>query len=469
MRRNLVYHARSAAVFAFLAAAACAGKVPIEEARQTAVAQVGDVTLDGATLERLLMQSPREPTSLTASMMVSSFIDAALMRQLITTSRDLTDSTLVASAIRPDAIRGVIVEFFRSRAAEMPPVTDEQADSLGRLGSVRVFQHILVRLPSDPAGDSAGVMAAVQHARRVSAIADTTTNFSALAREFSDDTATASRGGWLPAVTQRELPQGPFAEGAWGLDAGAVSRIAPSQAGGHIIRRGTQAESREALKAWLAPRLAARSDSLWVDSLMSARQVSIAEDHIDRVRELAVEPLTGGGDAPYATWEGGEVDASETRMWVSMLPAIERAMLQIAPDSAITLFISELAERDIVATIALGEGAPTPPRAWDALAPQFSQVMQAIVDSYREPLGGADGNASVRSFLERAVSGELPYRPLPGALGAALRSEQTITLDQDAIDAIILHVIPEWRRSASDSNAVAGNETVPAGVPTAPQ
>ncbi len=82
-------------------------------------------------------------------------------------------------------------------------------------------------------------------------------SFSALAVLYSEDPGTAPKGGELGFVTRGEVAK-PYAEGAWSLKKGAVSKIVESEFGFHIIqlidRKGDMVNTRHIL---MKPKLSA--------------------------------------------------------------------------------------------------------------------------------------------------------------------------------------------------------------------
>ncbi len=445
-----------------LAALGCSDQMPIEEARDAAVVTVEGATLDGATLEKVLLASPPGspgPTIETAGIVISAFVEAGLIRKALMEDRPLTDSAAIHDAIIPDAIRGQILAHLRRRAQAMPPVTDAQADSLGRLGSVRVFQHILFRVPDY--SDTAAVRPIAQHANDVLAELRTAgADFDAIARRESEDSLSASFGGYLPPMTRRDLPEGRFGEVAWGLSVGDISGLVPSPAGIHILRRSPLVDGREGFRIWLRPVLTRITDSLWVDSLAGARKLSIAPDAVSRLRELGVEPFTGGGDADFASWEGGELTADETRIWLSVLPAVERAAMPGAPDSVLVLFLEQLAKRDIVSETT-PEGPEVGTEAWQALAPQYRELIDSLSAHYRAFLLDGDSSATLRSYLLSVSNGERPYLPLPGALGGVLRRGATVEVNERAIESIVTSAARQWRLTYDSDTAATAQESGP--------
>ncbi len=419
--------------------------MPIEEARLATLVEVDGVTLDGATLEQILVGAPEQspgPSQAAAGVAISAFIEGALLRSALAAGDSLTDSATVHAAILADAIRGQVLQHLQGRAAAMPEVTDAQADSLYRIGSVRVLQHILLRIndfqdTSEQRRVGTRIRALVQEMQQDGA------DFAATARRESEDTVTGPRGGFLPAVRRSELPDlGRFGEIAWSLGPGEVGGPAVSPAGAHVFRRANQVEARPGLKFWLRPVLTRTTDSLWIDSLGSARGLTLAADVVPRLRAMGMEPISAGGGAPLATWEGGELTADEARMWVASLPVLERVAMPAAPDSAITLFAEQLAERDMVAGVAGAVGVSE--QAWVLLAPQFHRAVTETMNAYRTQLSAGDPSEAVRSWLVAVSGGGQPYRPLPGLLGAVLRDRADISVNHEAVEAIVRASAREW-------------------------
>ncbi len=436
----------------------------IDTARQADVVAVDGVTLDGATLEQILVAAPGNagPSRETANLITSAFIDAALFRQALTGQIDLTDSATVAQIIEPDAIRGVVRGVVGQRVAAYPPPSDAAVDSVTRLGQVRAFQAIAIRLPAeDP--DSAALDA---FRRRVMDVYTTASgdsaDFSALVRQFGEDSILRSTGGQLPAMARSTLPQGPPYDAAWQLEFGRVARpiVLPPYA--MILRRNTIEESRPAVRQWLTPVQAAQLNRTWLDSVRSSRHVNVADDALVRMRALVEEPLSGGGDAPLVTWEGGALTPMQARLWVSVLSPAERAVLPGLADSSLAILVSEIADRYIVHQIA-PEAGTMPAEAWQTLSPQFAAAYASLDSAYRPILTAADSNAAVRDFIRGVTTGTIPYRPLPGALVWVLRQGAAITLDRPAIDAIVAAVRPTWTARRDSMMAAARDSAQRAG------
>ncbi|MEI2720673.1 MAG: peptidylprolyl isomerase [Gemmatimonadales bacterium] len=454
---------RSSAVMAALVLAAACGKDAVpQDALDATVVQVGDAKVSGKALQQWLLKSPTPPTNSTAAILVGSWLDAALVQQSKLTGMSLNDSAVTDAAIGPDAARGMILEFWAGRANARPAPTDAQADSLGKSDNVRVLQHLFLAFPK-----GADSMAIVRVADRARAILERakTEDFTKLVQEVSEDTATVKTNGFLPAVAREDLPPQIRAI-AWGLGAGEVSRIIPSPIGLHIIRRAMLVESRQGLKRWLAPRFSRRADSTFVDSLSRAANIEIAGDARDRVRAMLSEPMRVAAGGPLATWQGGTLTPELAHDWIVMIPAAERATLAVASDAALTAFLREMSQRELILARA-GASHQVAPKARGLLAPQYHAAVAEVLTEFDTRTAGVPAAQAPSVFVDSMVLGRSRYRPLPGALSGVLRAKFEVTVDTASISKVLKTTQTLWAElHANDTTAVQpGAPQAPGGLP----
>jgi hypothetical protein len=447
--------------------AGCGKDAVPTDALEGVVVEVGESRLTGKMLEQWLLKSPTPPVATTAGLLVGSWIDAALLQEAKAKGIALDDSALVDAAIGPDAARGNILEFWAARASARPAVTDAQADSLGKRDNVRVLQHFFLAIPQG--SDSMTVVGIADRARGILQRARAGEDFSALVKEASQDSATLGSNGYLPAISREDLPA-PIRNVAWGLEPGAVSMIIPSGLGLHIVRRATPAESRVGYKAWLAPRFSRRADSIFVDSVTRARQVVIPEDAVAKIRSMALEPVTAPEGGPLATWQGGALSPAQARDWLVMLQAPERAALAGASDSSVKTLLRELAQRELILGLA-GASHDVSAKARGLLAPQFKAAASEVMAEFDRRTTSASAATAATAFVDSLINGPARYRPLPGALGGVLRARIPVTVNNDAIAAVLKATQTLWAElHANDSTAAAppAPTAKAPGAPTAP-
>lgn len=437
---------------------ACSNAPSIEAARAADVVVVDGVALDGATLASILIQAPATagPGQETARLVVSAFIDAALFRKALTGGVSVTDSSILVQILEPDAIRGVVRQHMLELARSYPAPNDASVDSVTRLGTVRSFQVIGVALPERDDSAAAAQLRTTLGAIRAEALQGE--DFSSLVRRYSEDSSFVQADGYLPAVQRSQLPPTADVAAMWRLD---YDQIGTPLALGNmalIPRRTRVEEARSVIRNWLIPVRAAERNRAWLDSLRTAKNLVLASDAVSRMRELVREPLDGGGTEPLVTWDGGSLSPDQARLWISVLGPAERALLPGIADSAISILLTEVADRYVIRGIAQA-GTGILAEAWDAMVPQFREAFASLDSAYRPLLAGPDSNQAVREFLRGVTSGSIPYRPLPGAMVWVLRQGAAITIDQPAIDVIVQAVIPEW--TARRDSIAAADSTVP--------
>src|SRR6266853_1466002 len=184
---------------------------------------------------------PIRPDVLTG--VANVYLDYAVFATELGRGRDLHDSVLVL------ATRGKL--------------TPAQADSAFQAGTVRLFQHILIRIPQ-----SAVPMVEQQKEKEATAVlmqaaARRGFNFAQLARRYSEDPGSKSKGGYLPATPRGQLVPA-FDSAAWTLPPGAMTAVVRTPFGFHIIRRPPLAEVRDSFRADLENSRSARLDSLYL-------------------------------------------------------------------------------------------------------------------------------------------------------------------------------------------------------------
>jgi hypothetical protein len=444
---------------AVLAAASCAlagcngGALSPNQARTATVAEVPGGTLKGATLERWLLRLPTPPTSIPANVLVSTWINTALMVDALRSNRPLDDSATIDAVIRPDAERGVSMQYLAQRDAKRPPITDAEADSLADIDAVRVFQQILVRLPIN--ADSLAAAAVSNRAKALLKRAQDGANFTALAIEASPDSQTRRAGGYLPALTRDQVSRLPRQmQQIWMLKPGGISNPFISSAGVHIMRRATRTEARAQLKQFLAPIRAHRADSLFVDSLATAQHIVVPPDARPRVRLMAVEPVIAADSAPMATWQGGVLTPAMVRSATLMLDPATRVRLSNGSDSAITSYLIELAKRKIVLTVVAPGPGPTL-EARGTLAPAYRNALGTLRESLGHLPATLNAGDAASQYIDSALAGQHSVA-LPGALSEILRSSAKVRVDSVALQSVLRAVGPEWQvQHANDSTAPA--------------
>src|SRR5205809_84169 len=215
---------------------------------------------------------PVRPDVLTG--VANVYLDYAVFATELGRGRDLHDSALVLAAQWPVVAQLKSERYHDQLITTRGKLTPAQADSAFQAGTVRLFQHILIRIPQ-----SAVPMVEQQKQKEASAVlmqaaARRGFNFAQLARRYSEDPGSKSKGGYLPATPRGQFVPA-FDSAAWTLPPGAMTAVVRTPFGFHIIRRPPLAEVRDSFRADLENSRTAQFDSLYLDSLAKQRQLKI--------------------------------------------------------------------------------------------------------------------------------------------------------------------------------------------------
>src|SRR5207247_1430523 len=261
-------------VFAILALAGCKALGDAFSAHPQVAGSAAGQTLTVSRLAELAGRAkkvPLRPQALTG--LTTIYLDYAVFAHELARGRDMADSTLVLQANWPNVAQVRWEHYHDQLVTARSSLTGGQTDSAFRAGDVRLFQHILIsvspgsapKVEQDKKQRAEGVLRqATQHGA----------NFVQLARRYSEDPGSKSRGGYLGTVGRgRFVPA--FDSVAWQLAPGGMSGVVRSPFGFHIIRRPPLEEARDSFRADLETAMAARFDSAYVEGLATQRNLKV--------------------------------------------------------------------------------------------------------------------------------------------------------------------------------------------------
>src|SRR5436189_599190 len=256
---------------------------------------------------------PVRPDVLTG--VANVYLDYAVFATELGRGRDLHDSALVLATQWPVAAQLKWERYHNQLIATRGKLTPAQAGSAFQAGTVRLFQHILIRIPQ-----SAVPMVEQQKEKQATALlrqaaAQRGFNFAQLARRYSEDPGSKARDGYLPATPRGQFVPA-FDSAAWALAPGGLSGVVRSPFGFHIIRRPPLAEVRDSFRVDLESSRANRFDSLYFDSLTKARQLKVESGAPARVRQAVPQIVTARADEhTLATYRGGVFRVKDLARW----------------------------------------------------------------------------------------------------------------------------------------------------------
>jgi hypothetical protein len=370
----------------------------------------------------------------------SVYLDYAVLATAMGSGRDLHDSTLVLAAEWPLVSQLLWERYHDSLIAKRGRLTPAQMDSAFYAGDVRLFQHILIRVPH-----SAVPMIEQQKAKEATrvlmlAAAQRGMNFRQLVQRYSEDPGSKARGGYLPA-TPRGQWVAAFDSAAWTLPPGAMTAVVRTPFGFHIIRRPPLAEVRDSFRVDLENARTTRLDSLYIDSLAREGQLKIVSAAPARVREAVPQIVAArSDDATLATYRGGRgaFRVRDLARWLLALDPNDVRGISTASDAQLTQLVRVLAQREM-----LKDSAPTPAAR--------VQLAMAHVDRYAD---------------QAITKGTAPFVPVPPFLAAALREGQGWSLNAAGVARAVESA--QGMRAADTTRGGGGRAASPTGLKRAP-
>ena len=397
-----------------------------------------------ATLVGTAQRIPLRPDVLTG--VANVYLDYAVLATALGHGRDLHDSTLVLASEWPLVAQLKWEQYHARLINARGKLTPAQADSAFNEGSVRLFQHILIRVP--PSAAPIVVEQKLKEATGIlrQAAAQRGFNFGQLVRRYSDDPGSKGRGGYLPATPRGQFVPA-FDSAAWTLPPGAMTGIVRTPFGFHIIRRPPLAEVRDSFRVDVENVRSTRFDSLFVDSLATQRKLHIESGAPAMVRQAVPQIVSAREDKrTLATFSGGTFKVKDLARWLLALDPNDVRGIATATDAQLTQFIKLLAQRDMLLVEVDAAGVKLTDRDWgqvraehDSSVARLQSLLvltpQILTDSAATPAGRVKlAMAHVDRYLDQAVTlGTAPFYPVPPFLASALREGTEWSLNQAGI------------------------------------
>ncbi len=388
---------------------------------------------------------PIRPDVLTG--VANIYLDYAVFATELGRGRDLHDSALVLAAQWPVAAQLKWERYHNQLIATRGKLTPAQADSAFEAGAVRLFQHIaLLR------------QAAAQRGF----------NFAQLARRYSEDPGSKTKGGYLPATPRGQFVPA-FDSAAWTLPPGAMTAVVRTPFGFHIIRRPPLAEVRDSFRADLETSRSAQIDSLYLDSLAKQRQLKIASGAPALARQAVPQIASARSDSrPLATYKGGTFAVKDLARWLLALDPNDVRGISTASDDQLNQFLKVLAQREMLLVEVDKAGVQLTPGDWQRLRAEHDSGVarlegllgvsaRMLKDSAATPAARVQlAMAHVDRYLDQAVTqNRAPFFPVPPFLASALRQGQPWSLNEAGI-----------ARAAESAQTIRAADTTVRAAPT---
>jgi hypothetical protein len=401
------------------------------------------------------------------------WIDYSLFGQAVASGKLPLDSGSIAKAVWPQLAELKGSHWHDSLMARRSVLPPNAADSVYGGNDLRVLQHILYRVAPNavPEVRNAARKKAEGTLARIKRGAD----FSQIASQVSEDPGSKVDGGYLPPSPKgRFVPA--FDSAGWSLAPGATSGVVETPFGYHIIKRPSQADVRERLKAYLIQNAGTRLDSIYMDSLAQQNNIKIEKGAADAMRTAAEDPdKARRSDKKLVSFKGGSLTVAEFMRWMQALPPQYATQLRQANDTMLTQFARVLTQNVILLRQADSAKIRVTPEEWKELAAGF----RAQVDTLRTEMGldtaalwdstvsPADrqkvASTKVDQYFDRLLTGKGRLRPLPSALATLLRDQSSYRVYDAGLNRAV--ELAQAERAKTDTNKAGTGPMQPAPGP----
>jgi hypothetical protein len=344
-----------------------------------------------------------------------------------------TDSSAVSEVMWPEITEAIGSRWHDSLMARRTVFTPAAIDSVYSAtdsNAVRVMQHVLIRVA--PNATVAERSTAQRKAAGILAKARAGSDFAQLARQFTDDRASQQTGGVMNAAPRGAYVT-PFDSAGWSLRPGEISGVVASPFGFHVIRRPPLAEVRTQITQYVEYSAGRRLDSLYMDSLGTAKHLEVKASAPSLLRTALDDPEGNRRSSKaLATYDGGKLTMREMLRWTGSMPPQMVSQLKSATDSQMVGFVRALSQNLLLIDDAKSNGITLSP---DEFA-QLRVTYLAGLDTLRYTLGVTadvtDTTASlanreqatmlqISNYVGRLLRREAPARAIPGPMTWYLR------------------------------------------------
>ena len=447
--------------------AACDGLKEAFSAHTDVVAKAGSQELSVARLGDLIGKAKLGlPVNKEVATLVTRdlWVPYQLLGLAAAHSDSLTDPKAIDAAASGMLENARLGRFMESVAAKMPVDTGSEAAYLSGKGGLYSARHILLMFPQNP---SPAVKDSVRKKAESIRVQLTPANFADMAKKYSGDN-TAQKGGDL-GVFPLNIMVKPFGDALAKLKPGEISPLVETQFGYHIIQRNTWDQAKTEYVQQAGGRGRQVAESTYIAGLQATAKIQLKSDAATTMKEIAKDPLSmRDSKTVMATYQGGQLTAGRLALVLLASPQSARLSQQItgAPDSLVTQYVKNMAQRDVLLQRADSMKVAVTPEELTALHRDF---VQAVVQSWQamnlDPKSLADSGKTVaarekiaagrvEAFLDKIMAGGAQPLPVPSPLQIVLMNKYPSKVNAAGIDRAV-EVAAKLRGSADSAKAAS--------------
>ncbi len=360
------------------------------------VARSGEWTLDVSRLADLLVLAQPFPLEFEPTAeLARHWIAASAMTQRAAAGESFASDDAVETSTwleRREALLGI------EREDRLRSVVVESPEAVFLEGDIRLVAHVLRQVgPETPAAERDLQR---RTSERILATLVRGGGWSGAVAE-SEDVDTRSSAGLLGIFAAGELPTA-LDRAAFGLQPGQVSSVVESPLGFHILYRPRYEDVADLFATRLRARRLMEADVEANRQILEQRRVTRSPDGPALLRRMAGQPRSWlGSTAEVVSWQGGALSEGTVAHYVAGLPAASRIEMTTGADSTLTLFLDDLAVRELRLLDAQDRGLELDA----ALLAQLRGQHESEIAEWFVALEIGEGEAAGRDAVERHMEG----------------------------------------------------------------
>jgi parvulin-like peptidyl-prolyl isomerase len=472
------------AAAAALTLSACSSLKDALNAHTSWVARAASAELTVARLATLLGKSRAPIRKDIAKSIANVWVDYQLLGAAAAHNDSLSDPKLIDETMWP-AIANLKARKWYDIVSKTWGVEDTTAaQRQWASGDILAADHILLLTQGMADAQKAEVKKKIDAIRaRVNSA-----NFAQTAKDNSQDTQTAPKGGSLGIFPKGTMvPE--FEKALQALKPGEISPVIQTTYGYHIIRRPTYDQVRSQLLVASKGRSVAVAESTYLANLEKSGKIEVKKDAPATVKAIGNDPDAYRRDnTVLATSTAGKFTASRMVGWLETYPPNARIIDQIkqAPDSVLVAMVKRLANNELVlkqadsAKIAIdpAEIAQLHASFVNAVKQAWSQlgITPASLQDSAKSEGDREKLAAKRidAYFDKLVQEAAPFVAVPTPVANGLRAKFSYSFNDAGFDRAIEQA--SKIRNSADSARSAGqpptavplNPTLPPSVSSTP-
>lgn len=422
------------------------------------LARAGDHTLTVDQAVKLLGSGDNVPNQANVVRAVANlWVDYALLADEVAKDSTLKDIAL-EPLVRQQLDQRMLYELRDSMIHVDTAISDPELKKLYEQeapGARIKASHILFSFPKDATKAQRDSVRRLADSVRARAVAGE--DFATLAREYSQDKATASKGGDLGTLGRGDLAPA-LEKAAFALEPGQISQVVESPYGLHIIRLESKtvpgfAQARDSFRVKVQNQRYVAAESSYVAALEAKAHPKVTDDAVALVKEIAKDPgvrlQPRAARRPLVSFQGGAVTVGEFQLMLQSRADQQQfsQSVQRATDQQIDHFLRSLTQRDLLVAAAKKAGLAPPQTRVDSLVATLREELLRAADQLGlRNVSSAPGEGrtaavdrAVNQSLEDILTGSKNVVPL-GQIAFQLRAREPVSIYDAGVNQVVLGV-----------------------------